>query len=133
MMATDRKEMGIMDNEGAYFIGSTNDSAKERGWFFGSFMDEPLLRSNQVEVAWQHIPNVVPQTKERHYHGESVEINIVVSGNIRVAINGTEYGLGAGEFYVIWPLTTVEMLSTDAEAAVIVIRAPSLYDKHAVP
>ena len=121
-----------MDNEGAYFIGSTRDSAKERGWFFGSFMDEPLLRSPQVEVAWQHLPSVVPQTKERHYHRESVEINLVVSGTIRVAINGTEYGLRAGEFYVIWPLTTVEMLSTDAEAAVIVVRSPSLNDKQIV-
>jgi mannose-6-phosphate isomerase-like protein (cupin superfamily) len=133
MMAPDTKEMGIMDNEGACFIGSTSDSAKERGWFFGSFMDEPLLRSDQVEVAWQHIPNVVPQAKERHFHTESVEINIVVSGRIHVAINGTEYDLGTGEFYVIWPFTTVEMLSTDAEAAVIVVRAPSLYDKQVVP
>jgi len=125
--------MGIMENEGAYFIGSTSDSAKERGWFFGSFIDEPLLRSSQVEVAWQHIPNVVPQTKERHFHTESVEINIVVSGRVRLPIDGTEYSLGAGEFYVIWPLTTVEMLSTDAEAAVIVVRSPSVNDKHIVP
>lgn len=122
-----------MENEGAYFIGSTSDIAKQRGWFFGSFMDEPLLRSHQVEVAWQHIPNAVPQMKERHVHRKSVEINIVVSGSVRIAINGTEYCLGAGEFYVIWPLTTVEMLSTDAEATVIVVRSPSVYDKQIVP
>ena len=122
-----------MDNDGAFFIGSTSDRAKERGWFFGSFMDEPLLQSNQVEVAWQHLPNVVPQTKERHIHTKSVEINVVVSGRIRIAINGTEYCLGAGEFYVIWPFTTVEMLSTDAEAAVIVVRSPSVNDKLIVP
>ena len=132
MMAPDRKEMGILDNEGTYFIGSTSECAKERGWFFGSFMDETLLRSHQVEVAWQHLPNVVPQTKERHFHQGSVEINIVVSGRVRVAINDTEYCLGAGDFYVIWPLTTVEMLSTDVEAAVIVVRSPSLYDKQIV-
>ncbi len=122
-----------MDNEGAYFIGSTSESAKERGWFFGSFTDEPLLRSDQVEVAWQHIPNVVPKTKECHFHRESVEITIVISGRIRVAINGTEYSLGAGEFYVVWPLTTVEMLSTDAQATLIVVRSPSIYDKQIVP
>jgi mannose-6-phosphate isomerase-like protein (cupin superfamily) len=123
-----------MDNEGGYFIGTANAVAKARGWFFGSFMDEPLLRSNLVEVAWQPIPNVVPHAKENHFHRESVEINVVVSGSLTVAINGTEYRLSRGEFYVVWPLTTVEVLSSDAEAELIVVRAPSItYDKYLVP
>lgn len=123
-----------MENEGGYFTGRTNGTAKARGWFFGSFMDEPLLRSHQVEVAWMPIPNVVPHAKENHFHRESVEINIVVSGSLCVAINGTTYHLSRGEFYVIWPLTTVEVLSSDADAALIVVRAPSLpHDKYLVP
>ena len=122
-----------MDNAGTYFIGRANGIAKARGWFFGSFMDEPLLRSDLVEVAWQPIPNVVPQAKENHFHRESVEINMVVSGSLCVAINGTEYHLSTGEFYVVWPLTTVQVLSSDAEAALIVVRAPSLpHDKYLV-
>lgn len=123
-----------MNNEGKYFIGTVSDSAKARGWFFGSFMDEPLLRSDQVEVAFQVIPNVVPHTKDNHFHRESVEINIVVSGSVRVSINGTEHRLTRGEFYVVWPMTTVEVLSTDADAAMIVVRSPSLpHDKYLVP
>lgn len=97
-------------------------------------MDEPLLRSDLVEAAWQSIPNVVPHAKDNHFHRESVEINIVVSGSLSVAINGTEYRLSTGQFYVIWPLTTVEVLWSDADAALIVVRAPSLpHDKYLVP
>jgi hypothetical protein len=127
-------ESGVMDNAGGYFVGTASDIAKARGWFFGSFMDEPLLRSDHVEVAWQPIPNVVAHAKENHFHRESVEINMVVSGSLCVAINGTEYRLSTGEFYVVWPLTTVQVLSSDAAAALIVVRAPSLpHDKFLVP
>jgi hypothetical protein len=34
------------------------DHAANKGWFFGAFMDNPLLRSNLVEVAWQTLDEV---------------------------------------------------------------------------
>lgn len=119
--------------ENTYFVGNVQDMAKSRGWFFGAFMEEPLMQSPLVEVAWQHLPNLEPKPDQKHFHQQSVEVNIVISGHLQITINGTQYNLGPGQFYVVWPLTIVEDLSTDEDAQLIVIRAPSLpTDKYLV-
>jgi mannose-6-phosphate isomerase-like protein (cupin superfamily) len=109
-----------------YYVGKIKEFAKRRGWFFGYFMDEPLLHSDMVEVSWQKVPNAWAHAEQKHYHKQSVEINIVISGWIQITINGTEYKFTKGNFYVIWPYTTVENISTSEDAELIVVRTPSL-------
>ncbi len=119
---------------GRSIVGSIDADAKERGWFFGRFMDEPLLQSDLVEVAWQRIPGLTPSSAQRHLHRRSVEVNLVVGGSVRLRIDGVEHDLRRGDFYVIWPDSVVSDIETDADAEVVVVRAPSVPgDKFPVP
>jgi hypothetical protein len=116
------------DKAKRFHIGKVQDFAKRKGWFFGSFMDEPTLRSDQVEVAWQNLSNVAPSPDQKHLHKRSVEINVILAGWIEITINGVQHMLSEGDFYVIWPYTTVEAISTGPDTQLMVVRAPSLPD-----
>jgi glyoxylate utilization-related uncharacterized protein len=119
---------------GQSFVGSVAGVAKERGWFFGHFMDEPLLQSALVEVAWQHIPNLSPAPDQRHHHRRTVEINVVTRGTVSLKIDDVRHDLHEGDFYVVWPESVVSDVATDSHAQVLVVRAPSVpYDKVALP
>jgi hypothetical protein len=111
------------------YVGRAQDLAKQKGWIFGSFMDEPELKSDLVEVAWQQIPNLKPSPDQEHYHRETIEINLLIKGQMTLKIDGRRYDIGVGDFYVIWPESVVSDLETDADTEVIVVRAPSKNDK----
>jgi mannose-6-phosphate isomerase-like protein (cupin superfamily) len=108
------------------FVGAVQSNAGERGWFFGHFMTEPLLRSDLVEVAWQSIPNMTPAAEQRHVHRRTVEINVVLRGTVQLKIDDVEHDLRKGDFYVVWPESVVSDITTDADAEVLVVRAPSV-------
>jgi mannose-6-phosphate isomerase-like protein (cupin superfamily) len=113
-----------------WIVGRVEDYAKERGWFFGRFIDEPRLQSPLVEIAWQRVPNLVASPAQRHLHRDSVEVNIVIAGAVTVTINDTIQHIAAGGFFVIWPDTVTEDLTTTVDTEVIVVRAPGhRYDK----
>lgn len=115
------------------FIGAVGSTAKERGWFFGHFMDEPLLQSDLVEVAWQDVPNQTPRPEQRHLHRRTVEINVVLSGFVSLKVDDVPHDLEKGDFFVVWPESVVSDITTDADAAILVVRAPSIAnDKFAV-
>jgi len=118
----------VESKQGRSFVGRAADAAKERGWFFGHFMDEPLLQSDLVEVAWQHVPNLTPSPDQRHLHRRSVEINVVLRGKVSLKIDDLQHDLREGDFYVVWPESVVSDIATDAEAEVLVIRTPSVAD-----
>lgn len=120
----------MKDKRGRSIVGTVDDHAKERGWFFGHFVDEPLLQSDLVDVAWQKVPNKQPSPDQEHFHRHSVEINVVLSGSIRLKIDGVEHDLRKGQFYVVWPESVVGDIATDADAdaEILVVRAPSVPD-----
>jgi hypothetical protein len=117
-----------VEKRGQSFVGSISGAAKDRGWFFGHFMDEPLLQSGLVEVAWQHIPNLKPSPDRRHFHRSTVEINVVMRGRVSLKVNDVQHHLRAGDFYVVWPEAVVSDIATDSHAEVLVVRAPSVPD-----
>jgi mannose-6-phosphate isomerase-like protein (cupin superfamily) len=114
------------DKHGKSFVGTVNDFRQRKGWFFGAFVDYPLLNSDLVEVAWQQLSNVTPGPDGAHYHEKTVEINIVLKGDIHLTIDGTRHDIEAGQFYVIWPYSVVSDVSTGADTELIVVRAPSI-------
>jgi hypothetical protein len=118
----------VKEKRGRSFVGSISGAAKDRGWFFGHFMDEPLLQSGLVEVAWQQVPNLKPSSDQRHLHRRTVEINVVVRGHVRLKINDVQHDLHEGDFYVVWPESVVSDVATDSQAEVLVVRAPSVPD-----
>jgi len=116
----------VDDRRGQAFVGSVDTHARERGWFFGHFMDEPLLRSGLVEVTWQRLAERAPADVQRHLHRQSVEINVVIAGSVELKINDVAHTFRRGDFFVIWPEAIVSDVRSDADAELIVIRAPSV-------
>jgi hypothetical protein len=94
--------------------------------FFGSFMPERLLQSEDVEVAWQSIPTLTQAADQEHFYRHTVEINIVIRGWIELNINDRRHRVEQGQFFVIWPEATVSSLSSSHDAELIVVRAPGL-------
>lgn len=117
-----------MNNKGKYKVGKVSDFAKNKGWFFGNFADDELLKSNDVEIAWQKISNKTASPDDKHLHTSSVEVNIIISGEVKVSLNGKKHTLQKGDFYIIWPETVVEEVETGENTEVIVVRAPSVND-----
>lgn len=113
-------------NDKKYFVGKVADYTHKKGWFFGHFMEEPLLRSDLVEVAYQDVSDKKVDPKDWHYHKKSLEINIVISGKATFKINGNLVTVGEGGFYVIYPFSVVEDFSTSKNTKIIVVRAPSV-------
>jgi mannose-6-phosphate isomerase-like protein (cupin superfamily) len=113
---------------GKSFVGTVDDFRGRKGWFFGAFVDNPLLNSDLVEVAWQQLQDVTPEPDQAHYHAKSVEINVVLKGDLHLTIDGTRYNLEAGQFYIIWPYSIVSDISSGADTELIVIRSPSIPD-----
>ena len=126
-MTAERNE-SLQGKRGRSIVGTVETQARERGWFFGRFMDEPLLHSELVEVAWQKVPDRRPSAEQRHMHRHTVEVNVVLSGSIRLKIDDVEHSLRKGDFFVIWPESVVSEISTDAETEILVVRAPSVAD-----
>lgn len=117
---------GLDENRRRAFVGTVADHEKNKGWFFGAFVDNPLLRSNLVEVAWQKLPNVTPSPDQEHFHRATVEINILIKGSMTLHIDGERHQLEAGQCYVIWPESVVSDITTETDTELIVVRAPSL-------
>jgi mannose-6-phosphate isomerase-like protein (cupin superfamily) len=125
---------GLDRNRRQAFVGAVADHAANKGWFFGAFMDNPLLRSDLVEVAWQTLDEVKPSPDQAHFHSSSVEINIVIRGSMSISIDGVRHELTSGQCYIIWPESTVSDIETTKETELIVIRAPSIPgDKIPIP
>lgn len=118
--------MTLDQNKGKYLIGKVADYSKTKGWFFGQFADNELLKSDLVELAWQDISNKSPAPQDKHLHKQTVEINIIFSGNVEFIVNGQPVKAEKGDFYVIWPETVVENFSAGPDTKLIVIRAPSI-------
>jgi hypothetical protein len=119
-------------NGGKFFTGHIKDYARGKGWFFGHFMDEKLLQSDLVDVSWQHYFTSPKPFGEggpaAHYHKGTVEINVVIAGGVTGKIEGKKFRVIKGQFYVLWPETTLSDFNTDPDTEVIVIRAPSIKD-----
>jgi mannose-6-phosphate isomerase-like protein (cupin superfamily) len=109
-----------------YYIGKIRDLAKGKGWFYGHFMDEGPLQNDDVEIAWQELSNMRTIPDNRHYHKNSVEINIVISGSLDITIDGVSVHVEKGEFYIIFPLAVVEKIDAGPQTEVIVVRTPSI-------
>jgi hypothetical protein len=117
------------NNKGKFLVGKVSDYEKGKGWFFGNFADNDLLKSDLEEVAWQNISGKQVSPNDKHLHTSSIEINIVISGAVSADINGEHFNIDKGIFYIIWPETVIENVSANEDTQVIVVRAPSISDK----
>jgi len=80
--------MSTQHNKSNFFLGKVSDHIRDKGWLFGHFMDEEILNSDQLEIAWQKISNKTPSPDDKHYHRKAVEVNILLSGSASFVVNG---------------------------------------------
>jgi len=113
-------------HQNQYIVGKVRDFAKRKGWFFGHFMDEELLKSHLVEVAWQNISSKKPDPIDEHFHKRSVEVNIVISGWVKITLSGKRFKVKKGDFYIIYPQTVIEDVEAGEKTELIIISAPSI-------
>jgi quercetin dioxygenase-like cupin family protein len=116
-------------HRGKFIVGKISDHARRKGWFFGHFAQNDLLRSTDVEVSWQKISGKIPEANDKHLHSSSVEINIVINGKVTLSINGKNFSFYKEDFWVIWPDTIVKNVQAGENTELIVIRSPSVNDK----
>lgn len=116
----------MTDNKGKFFVGNIKDNSKENGWFYGHFADNLLLQSSLVEVAWQDISEKKAEPSDKHIHKKAVEINIVISGEMRLTINDQPITVSAGNFYIVYPGAVVNQVEADKGTVNICIKAPSV-------
>ena len=122
----------LNDNKGQYLTGKISDYTKNEGWFFGHFADNELLKSDLVEVAWQKISGKQAVPEDKHFHTSSVEINIVINGEVSLTINGKDFTFHKEDFWIIWPETIVENVRAGENTELMVIRSPSINDKQII-
>jgi uncharacterized protein YjlB len=108
-----------------YIVGKVRDVTKTKGWFFGHFMDQELLQSDLVDIAWQEGKEVNTDAN-KHYHTGTVEINVMIAGSASFTLNGQPVTVSNGDFYIIWPETVIDKWQASKDAQFIVIRAPSI-------
>jgi quercetin dioxygenase-like cupin family protein len=70
----------------------------------------------------------MPSADQRHLHRHTVEVNVVLSGSIRLKIDEVEHNLRKGDFSVVWPESVVSEITTDAETEMLVGSGPSVAD-----
>lgn len=112
-----------------FFVGKIQDFDSLRGYFVGHFMKEkgfPLFQSDKVEVAWKKFPAGPIENAIRHTHKKGFEVNVVISGWIRVEINGEKFTVKRGEFYVIHPHSVTKDLEVGENTEMIIVKAPSV-------
>lgn len=88
-----------------------------RGWFIGDF-EPAIMRTKDFEISIiSHVENEVSQ---QHLHTSSTEINVVVSGSLRV--NGRVLNQGDIFVYEPYEVSDVQFL---ANSTLCVVRVPS--------
>jgi mannose-6-phosphate isomerase-like protein (cupin superfamily) len=113
--------------KGNFYIGKVKNFSSTKNYIIGSFMKEkgfPQLQSSKIEVKWQ--TNYQALKKNKHYHQKSVEINLITSGCFKMKINGKEYKINKGEFFILYPYSVIESLQSGKNTELITIKVPSL-------
>ena len=108
-----------------YYIGSVDAPAGKNGWLIGAFLEKnhPCF-SEAVEVAWKKLG---PDSRDpKHIHEHPVlEISVVIKGSLVEVIDGQRLTLGAGNYVIVRPSASVEVLGAEEETIVLVIKVPS--------
>ena len=108
----------------SYYIGSVDRPAGKAGWLIGAFLEKnhPCF-SEAVEIAWKELG---PDSRDpRHIHDLALEISIVIEGSMVEIIDGQRLTLKSGDFIIVHPLTSVEVLGAEEGTIVLVVKVPS--------
>lgn len=108
-------------------VGNIHDKehTSRGGWIIGHFMNEDSpLYSKDLEVKYSVMEP--GDTAPKHFHPHGEDIFIIITGRIKVILDGTEYELGKGD-YVYQKANSEETIVEVLEhTEIIVARTPSV-------
>ncbi len=108
-----------------YYIGNIKKWQKEKGgWFFGQFIEDPLLHSENIEVAWKKFDKEF--SDKPHFHKQGTEINIDLSGESQVEIDNKIITLKRGDFLIVYPNTVFRDVFVAESTEMIIVKFPSV-------
>ena len=102
-----------------------NVSNCKQGWFIGNF-DPVILKTINFEVAFHSLPK--GHRSDNHYHLESLEMNLVVSGRIAVAVEGASKAyriLSKGDIFIYEAGEKTDVIC-ETDVDLVVIKTPSI-------
>ncbi|MBI2595294.1 cupin domain-containing protein [Candidatus Daviesbacteria bacterium] len=107
-----------------FFKGNIKDFDKNKGYFIGAFLKDPLLQREDLECAIMELP-VIDESKP-HYHKLMYEVTFVLSGRLRLIVDQKEeINLEENEFLVIPPGTVLQNPENAPGTKVFVVKTPS--------
>ena len=90
----------------------------KEGWFIGAFLPTALL-TEQFEVAYKK--HKAGEVWPEHYQRKATEVNLLVSGVIRIG----EQMLYAGDIFTVFPMEPIKP-EFITNVALVVVKTPSL-------
>ena len=108
-----------------YKIGRfSEDSQAHHGWFIGTFMEDPAVKTDDVEIKyWQYETGPVAHDTKI---SEIYECTMILAGHCKGVIDGKEVELRAGDYYAIQPGITNNIPMEAFESTTgITVKAPS--------
>jgi len=107
-------------------IDNINNYTKTSGWICGHFMEDELLKNQDIEVNYStFLPG---HTALKHSHPKSKMVIIVLSGKIKMEFDDKLYILSAHDFAFLEEGVPEKVIEVYEPTDVICIRTPSVTD-----
>lgn len=85
-----------------YYVGTAAEDGSNgpnRGWIVGSFMDDAIRKTDDVEIKYWTFP--IGETSHDTKVSTVIEITLILSGVVRGEIDGEPVVMRAGQYMVI--------------------------------
>lgn len=115
-------------NRNKYVLGNYKKGSWPKGYFIGKFMGEkgfPLQETEEVEITYKKITSK-SNYKPAHIHKKGVEVNMLISGECQMVVNGELVKMKRGNFLIVYPQTRVSDFRVNKDGEIIVVKAPSV-------
>ena len=107
-----------------YKIDNLKNYTKSKGWICGQFMEDPLLKNDDLEVNYStFLPG---HTATKHAHPKSKMLIIVLNGKVKMAFNDQECILSSQDFVYLEAGVPESVIEVYEPTTVLCIRTPSV-------
>jgi len=107
-----------------YKVDNVNNYTKTAGWICGQFMEDEILKNQNLEVNYStFLPG---HTADKHSHPKSKMLIIILSGKIKMEFNDVEHVLSNQDFAFLEEGVPEKVVEVYEPTAVLCIRTPSV-------
>jgi len=108
----------------AYHVGKyAQDNQKNRGWFIGTFMENPVTNTDVMEIKYAEFP--IGPTDHGVKTSVTYECSIMISGRARALVGDDEIIWETGDYIAIQPDTPNNLVLAILEPVkILTVKAP---------